>query len=279
MPTSMASAPAPASASTVSSQLVVHPAGDVGHQQLAAGVPPGGQGGLEEAGPVVGGIASGIAPSASVRRPGSRRPDPHGRSRSRTWATSLSPRPDRLTSTVDPLGRSGVPARAMTQAMAWAGLEGRDDALGAGQALEGLEDLVVVGRLVAGPARLPPGGRARGRCPDSRDRPRWTGPRGSARPRPAGGRCACRGGRRGCPWSWPRRRPPPPPPAGHGGVDEAGEDARRRWTPRRHRPPPRRGRRRRAARRHCSRASSPMTRWNSRTIHGYGCGPITEPRQ
>ena len=27
------------------------------------------------------------------------------------------------------------------------------------------------------------------------------------------------------------------------------------------------------------RASSPMTRWNSRTIHGYGCGPITEPRQ
>ena len=31
--------------------------------------------------------------------------------------------------------------------------------------------------------------------------------------------------------------------------------------------------------RHCSRASSPMTRWNSRTIHGYGWGPITEPRQ
>ena len=30
---------------------------------------------------------------------------------------------------------------------------------------------------------------------------------------------------------------------------------------------------------HCSRASLPMTRWNSRTIHGYGCGPITEPRQ
>ena len=31
--------------------------------------------------------------------------------------------------------------------------------------------------------------------------------------------------------------------------------------------------------RHCSRASSPITRWNWRTIHGYGCGPITEPRQ
>ena len=30
---------------------------------------------------------------------------------------------------------------------------------------------------------------------------------------------------------------------------------------------------------HCARASSPMTRWNSRTIHGYGCGPITEPKQ
>ncbi len=27
------------------------------------------------------------------------------------------------------------------------------------------------------------------------------------------------------------------------------------------------------------RASSPITRWSSRTIHGYGCGPITEPRQ
>ena len=30
---------------------------------------------------------------------------------------------------------------------------------------------------------------------------------------------------------------------------------------------------------HWCRASSPTTRWNSRTIHGYGCGPITEPRQ
>ena len=27
----------------------------------------------------------------------------------------------------------------------------------------------------------------------------------------------------------------------------------------------------------CSRASSPMTRWKSRTIIGNGCGPITEP--
>ena len=34
-----------------------------------------------------------------------------------------------------------------------------------------------------------------------------------------------------------------------------------------------------AARRHCARASLPITRWNSRTIHGYGCGPMTEPRQ
>ena len=30
---------------------------------------------------------------------------------------------------------------------------------------------------------------------------------------------------------------------------------------------------------HWARASMPMTRWNSRTIHGYGWGPITEPRQ
>jgi hypothetical protein len=29
----------------------------------------------------------------------------------------------------------------------------------------------------------------------------------------------------------------------------------------------------------CSRASIPITRWKSRTIVGYGCGPITEPMQ
>ena len=31
--------------------------------------------------------------------------------------------------------------------------------------------------------------------------------------------------------------------------------------------------------RHCAAVSVPITRWNSRTIHGYGCGPMTEPRQ
>jgi len=34
-----------------------------------------------------------------------------------------------------------------------------------------------------------------------------------------------------------------------------------------------------AAARICSRASIPITRWKSRTIVGYGCGPITEPMQ
>jgi hypothetical protein len=29
----------------------------------------------------------------------------------------------------------------------------------------------------------------------------------------------------------------------------------------------------------CSRASTPMIRWNSRTISGNGCGPVTVPRQ
>jgi hypothetical protein len=29
----------------------------------------------------------------------------------------------------------------------------------------------------------------------------------------------------------------------------------------------------------CSRASTPMTRWKSRTIVGNGSGPITEPMQ
>ena len=62
------------------------------------------------------------------------------------------------------------------------------------------------------------------------------------------------------------------------GVDEPGEDARSRSSRRRRRRPRRRDRRRSRSR-HCSRASSPITRWNSRTIHGYGCGPITEPRQ
>ena len=28
----------------------------------------------------------------------------------------------------------------------------------------------------------------------------------------------------------------------------------------------------------CSRASSPMTRWKSRTIAGNGCGPATVPK-
>ena len=28
---------------------------------------------------------------------------------------------------------------------------------------------------------------------------------------------------------------------------------------------------------HCARASRPMIDWNSRTIAGYGCGPIAEP--
>ena len=29
----------------------------------------------------------------------------------------------------------------------------------------------------------------------------------------------------------------------------------------------------------CARASTPMTRWKSRTIIGNGCGPMTEPMQ
>ena len=29
----------------------------------------------------------------------------------------------------------------------------------------------------------------------------------------------------------------------------------------------------------CSRASTPITRWKSRTIVGNGCGPITDPMQ
>ena len=39
---------------------------------------------------------------------------------SRTWATSLSPRPDSVIITVEPAGKASVPALRATQATAWA---------------------------------------------------------------------------------------------------------------------------------------------------------------
>ncbi len=130
MPTSMASAPAAAAARTASAQPG-QPAGDVGHEQLAAGGPPLPQRLLELA--------------ALVRCGG----DHWSPSMSIIWATSLSPRPDRLTSTVGPASAGAAPHHPGDGV---GRLEGRDDALGARQQLERVEHLGVGDRLVAGPA-------------------------------------------------------------------------------------------------------------------------------
>ena len=74
-------------------------------------------------------------------------------------------------------------------------LERRDDALAASQRLEAFERLLVVDRDVFGAlARLQPAS-ARARRRGSRGRPRCCASPGSGRPRPAAGRCACRGAR------------------------------------------------------------------------------------
>ena len=78
----------------------------------------------------------------------------------------------------------------------------------------------------------------------------------------------------------PHRRP-----AGGLDADQLGRrahEAGRKCRPRCCRPPRRRRRNRGPCRASSGIAGSrlfPMTAWNSRTIHGNGCGPITEPRQ
>src|SRR5205807_7488767 len=69
--------------------------GDVGDEQLAPRVARGAQRGLD------------LAELGQDRS-------------SRTWATSLSPRPERVISTVAPAGSSWVPAARATHARAWA---------------------------------------------------------------------------------------------------------------------------------------------------------------
>jgi hypothetical protein len=86
----------------------------------------------------------------------------HGRGSpkiSRTWATSLSPRPDRVMRTVEPLGRASVPAPGHP-GHGMGRLEGRDDALGLAQerkASSTSSSLAVCTR----PGRWRPDGRAR----------------------------------------------------------------------------------------------------------------------
>ena len=103
IPTSMASAPASAAAGTTSVQAA-GAGGDVGEGRLRPGA--------RRARRMV------SIPSVLLRHPGRHAP---AQGISATWATSLSPRPQRFTSTVEPDGRSTEPASRTTQATAWAG--------------------------------------------------------------------------------------------------------------------------------------------------------------
>ena len=170
MPTSMASAPATAAAR----DHPVHrpePAGEVGHEALAAGVPVGPQRGLEVR-------ARSPSPDAQPARRLRRAAHPRI---SIICATSLSPRPDRLTSTVLPASdaRSRHPGDGVGR------LERGDDPLGPRQQLERGDHLGVGHARVAWPGPMRTGGRAPGRRPGSRGRRRSTGPRSPARTRPA----------------------------------------------------------------------------------------------
>ncbi len=107
--------------------VVRHAPHEVGDQELAA------------AGPA--------SPAATPRAHAPARPRI-----SRTWATSLSPRPDRVISTVEPAGQGGGAGGTGHPGHRVRRLEGGDDALGVGEQLEGLEHLGIVGRVVLGPA-------------------------------------------------------------------------------------------------------------------------------
>ncbi len=117
--------------------LVVDPAGEVGQEELVPGVTARAERRLESA------RERGDLVCRQVAHAGPR-------SRARTWATSLSPRPDRLTSTAAPAVISERCTAATTQASACGGLERGQDPLGPGQEAEGLEDLLVVRGAVDG---------------------------------------------------------------------------------------------------------------------------------
>ena len=165
------------------------PAGHVGHEQLAAGVAP------------------------RRRRRCLERRSLADRAGSITCSASLSPRPDSVTSTVDPAGSSSVPRGARHPGDGVGRLERRDDALGPGQQLQRVEHLVVARRRRSGPGRWTTGGRARGRRRDSRGRPRSSGPRAPGRARPAAGTTSSRARRRARRGRWPRRPRPRRRPA------------------------------------------------------------------
>ena len=160
---------------------VVHPAGDVGHQRLVS-LPsrrsPQGRSPARRARPAPVRTLVGASPHVRGR----------GQDVRVTWATSLSPRPDRLTRTVVPGGQtSSVRGHAAdaTQAMAWGRLERGDDPLRLGASRwKASTTSPSLGRTRSGPGRCRPGGRAPGRCRGSPTRPRWRSPRGSVPLRP-----------------------------------------------------------------------------------------------
>ena len=134
MPTSMASAPAADHRLDDLDPVVGHPAHDVGDQQLAARRPAGPQRSLQ--GPGTASPAHGgrprpqqVADLGHVLVAAPRQGHQHGRARR-----------DR------PAGLAGHPGQGVGR------LEGGDDPLGLGQQPEGGQHLVVVGRLVGGPA-------------------------------------------------------------------------------------------------------------------------------
>ena len=167
----------------------VHPiraetSGDVGHQQLSTSVP-----------------AGAAAPSPRPRRL------TLIVSRPITCSASLSPRPDMVTSTLEPCGSSPLSQARSTQATACAGSKAGMMPSRAGQPLQGVEHLARRPPARSGPDRCWPGRRARGRHPGSPGRPRWSGPPRPVRTRPAAGRTSCRGRPLGLRVRW-RRRPP-----------------------------------------------------------------------
>ena len=128
--------------------------------------------------------------------------------------------------------------------------------------------------------------RARGRPRDSRDRPTPSASRASGRARPGARASRCRAARparrstkrAACsPVAIPRPRPRRRPARTLRVVEERVEEADGVAAAADAGDQQRRAAARRAPR-ICSRASSPMTRWKSRTIVGNGCGPSTEPR-
>ena len=193
-------------------------------------------------------------PSPTGRRPGGGPPGPRPCRRG----------PDRLTSTTLPRQRRPLatdPGQGVRR------LEGGDDALGAGQQLERGQHLGVGDGLVAGPAQL---GQVGVLGADARiveaGRHRL-GLEHLALPRPAGGTTSTRGPRRGCRGRWPR------PPAGSAPTSSTpGRSANPEKMPMALDPPPTHATTTSGSppvsERHCSRASSPMTRCSSRTMNG-----------